>query len=304
MIYDVGDQPTMTGAFTASSTGAPTNPSSVQVKVRTPGGVVSTYAAATVPAVTNPAVGTYQLVLPAAAEPGEWSYRFEGTGAVVAAGESSFTVVCSAFGSDPLCLDVIDLGTAKRALDIPEANTSQDGELVSYVTAVSEAMDDVFGPVVRRTVAESHDGGRSVVFLAGYPVASVTSAAERAGTTSTSLTAEVYSAPTRNDFLLETASGLLHRRSGGRETRFAAGTQNVVVNYVAGRFASTAAVSQQFKQGAAMMLSHLWRPEQGLADGPFAPERAGGVPGWAVPRAVLQLLARERRAPVVVGTSK
>lgn len=196
--------------------------------------------------------------------------------------------------ASPDNLDVITLAEAKRAVNIAAANTDHDTEISSYVTAVSLAMDKIFGPIVQRQVTESHDGGSGMVFFRKRPVASLVSVVERSGSTATTLAAEDFQAPTGDDYQFDAGVGILSRRSGGWDSRFAGGSQNVLVTYVAGRFRSTATVDARFKQGAAIMFSHLWRPEQGLATGSFAQEGGPMLPTFAVPRAVLQLLDDER----------
>lgn len=189
-------------------------------------------------------------------------------------------------------LDVITLAEAKRSVNI--SNDSHDPEIASYISAVSLAMDKIFGPIVQREVVESHDGGSGMLILRRLPAASVTSVVERSGSIATTLTAEDFEAATANDYRFDPTVGILSRRSGGWDARFPRGEQNVIVTYTAGRFADTASVDARFKQGAAIMFSHLWRPEQGLVTGAFGAE-GGPMPlTFAVPNAVVQLLNDER----------
>jgi hypothetical protein len=199
-------------------------------------------------------------------------------------------------------LDVITLDEAKRALNIDLANTDHDLELAGYITGVSQAMDELFGPIVQRSVVDVHSGGRPRLALRRPPVASIDTVVERVGGAELTLTAENYAGTTTNDYQFDPDTGILERRGSGRPAYFAAGSRNVVVTYVAGRFTNTATVDQRFKQGASIMLSHLWRPEQGMstAGGPFAADSAGRGPlTFAVPNAVVQLLNDERLAPAV-----
>lgn len=198
-------------------------------------------------------------------------------------------------------LDVITLAEAKRAVNIAAANTDHDDEIASYVRAVSLAMDKIFGPIVQRQVTETHDGGSGMVFLRALPVATVATVVERSASTATTLGAEDFEAPTGDDYQFDASIGILSRRRGGWDSRFAQGSQNVLVTYVAGRFTNTASVDARFKQGAAIMFSHLWRPEQGLVTGAFSQE-GGPMPlTFAVPRAVLQLLDDERSGSRSLG---
>lgn len=198
-------------------------------------------------------------------------------------------------------LDVISLAEAKLALNIPGANVTQDGELSSYISAISLRLDRLVGPIVRRTITdEVHDGGQYLLTTRYYPVDSIVSIVERQGTTAVTLAAENFAAPTANDYLLDLTTGIIRRCSGGSDYRFYAGRANVLVTYVAGRFADTASVDPRFKQAAAIMLTHLWRKEQGANPGPYqTSDAATMVPGWAVPRAVLGLLEDQLLAPTV-----
>ena len=56
-------------------------------------------------------------------------------------------------------LDLLTLAEGKRAVGVPANTTSKDTQLALYITGVSRAMDDTFGPsVVRTTTGELHDG--------------------------------------------------------------------------------------------------------------------------------------------------
>lgn len=203
-------------------------------------------------------------------------------------------------------LDLLTLDEGKRALNIPLADTSFDTEVASYITAVSQRMDDLCGPVVKRTITgEVHDGGYGFIFPAHTPVLSVTTVAQYSGGTATTLTAETAVASTANDYLvvgLGTHESTIRRRSSWSDTYFTAGRSNVVITYIAGRFNDTASVSAKFKQGAAKMLSLLWKGDQGAGTVTFgAPTEFDGIGivGFAVPRAVTDLLAYEIRPPVI-----
>lgn len=203
-------------------------------------------------------------------------------------------------------LDLLTLDEGKRALNIPLADTTFDTEVASYITAVSQRIDDLCGPVVQRTITgETHDGGAAYIFPVHTPVVSVTSIAQYLSGTATTLTAETVSSSTSSNYLLTDAgthASLVRRRSSWSDSVFPAGRANVVITYVAGRFANTAGVSPKFKQGAAKMLSVMWKGDQGAGTVTFgAPVDDGdlGIIGFAIPRAVLELLAEEIRPRVV-----
>ena len=87
--YDVGDRVRLTGSFYDLAE-ALASPTAVVCRVLSPSGVAST------PATANPSTGVYTADVDAD-EDGYWAYRFEGTGAVVAAGEARFIVSPSLF---------------------------------------------------------------------------------------------------------------------------------------------------------------------------------------------------------------
>ena len=190
-------------------------------------------------------------------------------------------------------LDLLTLAEAKAALNIPEANTDFDDELAVVVTAVSRRIDDLCGPVVIRSITENvHDGGTEILFLEHLPVAAVVTVTEYSGTTPTELEAETHLSKPSNGYYLAGA-GMLRRRSGGSNTTFASGTANVVVEYQAGRYLNTESVDAKFKEAASLYLRHVWTKSQGMAPSDES------LPRFGVPNVVLDMLAAERRMPVL-----
>lgn len=87
-IFDVGDQIRLEATFTVDGTDA--NPTTVVGKVKDPNGAI------TLPTVSASSTGVYYMDLYVGTD-GDWYYRFEGTGSVVAACEGVFRVRKSAF---------------------------------------------------------------------------------------------------------------------------------------------------------------------------------------------------------------
>lgn len=195
-------------------------------------------------------------------------------------------------------LDVLSLVDATTALGYRSGDPSKMGRLESLVTAVSTRLDELVGPIVRRTVTEHHDGGCSEILLRRRPVASITSVTEYAAGVATVLTAETVSAAGTyvapgdpdNDGLL---SGTVVRRSGFADAWFPAGRGNVVVVHVAGRYASTADVAgTRYHEAALLMLRTAWQSDLNSTTvvGEYeVPQMA--FPSVAVPQAVRDLLA-------------
>ncbi|MGE3622492.1 MAG: hypothetical protein AB7H77_01280 [Bdellovibrionales bacterium] len=87
-IYDRGDLVRLSAGF-ADIDGTPGDPSTVTLRVKKPDATVTVH---TYPGdVTKSGTGTYYFDLPLT-DSGDWYYRFEGTGAVQAAGEQGFHV--------------------------------------------------------------------------------------------------------------------------------------------------------------------------------------------------------------------
>ena len=198
-------------------------------------------------------------------------------------------------------LDLLTLDEAKRAINLPLADTTHDTELAGYITAVSRRIDAMCGPVVIRDVDdEVHDGGLGMVFPRFTPVATITSVVEHASTTATTLTAETNATKTANDYTVALDGYVVYRRASGSDSTFPEGRSNVVISYTAGRYADTASVDPLFKQAASVFLAHLWRFEQGQGSATFGAFEEGlGIPTFGTPNAVRDLLAGELVGPVV-----
>lgn len=201
-------------------------------------------------------------------------------------------------------LDLITLAEARLALNLQSADTSQDTELASYITAVSRRLDDLCGAIVKRTItAEEYPGGGWRIVLRYAPISksgatTITTVTEYTSGTARVLTAEAVGTSTSYDYAFDATTGTLTRRAVWTDASFA--PQRVVVTYSAGRYANTASVDPKFKQAAAMMLSHLWTREQGTGgSATFGPQDFSTTPTFSVPNAVLELLADERRPPTI-----
>jgi hypothetical protein len=91
--YDKGDAVRLKGTFTVSSVA--TDPTTVTLKVKDSDGTISTYTYA-LAQITKLSTGIYYKDVTVSND-GLWYYRFEGTGACIAAGESQFEVRRSEF---------------------------------------------------------------------------------------------------------------------------------------------------------------------------------------------------------------
>lgn len=95
-IYQKGQTVKLSVDFT-NAAGAAANPTTVTCKVESPAGTETTYTVASTPAIANPSVGTFELLLTPNLM-GGWRYRWEGTtGSQVTVDEDQFHCLGSAF---------------------------------------------------------------------------------------------------------------------------------------------------------------------------------------------------------------
>lgn len=154
--------------------------------------------------------------------------------------------------------DIVTLAEAKDAIK-GFSGSSWDAELQRWITAVSERVDELYGPVVAREVTERLPGGGSMLLLS-YPALSFTSVTEYAGTSGTVLSLEDFPGTvSANDYFWESSRPwLLTRRASGYDTRFGS---PVVVVYQAGRYADTASVGARWKTAVLDVLRRRWGRE-------------------------------------------
>lgn len=208
--------------------------------------------------------------------------------------------------SDPL--DLITLAEAHSALP-GITGTGSDTELAAYITAASRRLDELCGPVVIRTLTgERYDFLTYLdrrIYLRNAPATrtsatTITTVTEYSSGTATVLSAETLTSSTGNDYRFDANTGILYRQSNFTPTFFA---PTVVVDYKPGRYADTSSVDAKFKKAATMMVSMLWRREEGQTSqvfaGGFEPETIQPGATYAVPNAVKELLADELRGPVM-----
>lgn len=213
-------------------------------------------------------------------------------------------------------VDVLTLNEAKQTLRVNDSDTTNGALLAAAITAVSQALDEVCGPIMTRTVtAERHDGGETTVVLRHWPLTSVTSVTEYSGSSSTVLTEETLGTAPANGFYVEpyaglsgSAAGMIRRRSGGGDYPFAEGRGNVAVTYTAGRFttnnsATNGGVTEQFKHAARITLDNWWQQfREGIGQVGEFEVPMSSFPRFGVPAAARELLGGEvHDDPVRIG---
>lgn len=187
-------------------------------------------------------------------------------------------------------LDVLTTAEGEDALVATGSTTINQGALASMITAVSRELDRLCGPVVQRELTDRLDGaGKTDIMTFRRPIFSIVSVTEYYVNTSYVLTEEIPGSATTRQYRLEKRHGRLWRRESTYDTFWAPGRGNIVVDYIAGRFANTASVDAQFKQAAKLAVANLWRREFGMR-GPDAP-LAGAT--FGLPDAARDLLRGE-----------
>lgn len=200
--------------------------------------------------------------------------------------------------------DVLTFTEGRAALKKHTA-TLDETTLASWVTAASRRLDTLVGPIVRRSVSEELDGwAEPTLYLRYFPNTAISSVIEYSGAVGSELVEETRGALVDGylaqpyEFDPAFLGNELHRRVGGLDANWAPGRRNVVVTYIAGRFADTASVDPLFKRAAGLMLVNAWRSleqttvEQGDYDIPIS-----SFPTFAVPRAVRELFAGQIQDP-------
>ena len=183
------------------------------------------------------------------------------------------------------------------ALRYSASNVDQMARVAAYITAVSNRIDALVGPVVHRTVTgERHDPRGASIWLRRRPVASISSVTEYTAGVAAVLTAE--SLTVAGDYRVDQyeddatmLSGRLSRRSGFTNGWWMSG-RPVTVTYVAGRYATTtAAKDSRFYLAAVLTLKSLWRAEvDSVAVVNDYDQVQVPMPGFAIPNAARELL--------------
>lgn len=200
-----------------------------------------------------------------------------------------------------LATDILTLDEAKGY--IGETGATNDTRIARLVSAVSDEIDRMCGPVIARTITdELHDGGPTVL-LKMRPVLSCSSVIERSGDTFTTLTAWSWASPPDDGFRLDGGPGILHRRSGHTACSFPCGPETVKVTYSAGRYAATASTDaglMAFKEAAGLILRDLKMAAGGMGTDTFGgldDDELGGMLGPIVLNKVKALLHRQMLGP-------
>lgn len=207
--------------------------------------------------------------------------------------------------------DLLSYEEGRRVIREVGTSATNGALLTAAIAGVSLALDKKCGPIVQRALVENHDGGCDTIWLDEWPVTAVSSVVQYDAATPTTLTAHTNGSVSATTYHIGRYSQPSAPYSG-QITRpgstFPDGNGNVVVSFTGGRFASTGAVTEDFKAAARITLENWWqqyRDGAGRMDEYEVPISA--FPRFDVPRAALNLLGdevhqnRDDRPDVLVG---
>jgi hypothetical protein len=205
----------------------------------------------------------------------QYAWTSTGTGAGVSFGE--FDVF------DPFETSVLPLQDAKDALNIPQATTTSDAEIASYIATIESSLERATGgPLVNRVVTERSEmmSGQTVIPVRQRPLVSVTSIASASGSL----------IDISGGLDLDVNAGLIRRKLGlPFYGPFFTWLPMVNVTYVAGW---GVAVPAAFNSFARVVLAHLWSSQRGPAALPMGGGEMVQVPGFGflVPNLAAEML--------------
>ena len=259
-MYDIGD-PVALSVTTTDSSGNPANPGAITLTVTLPDGTTAT------PSVTSNPVGTHTASYTTTQE-GRHGVSWVATGVNLSAYADSFNV--------DAWRGLVSVAEAKDHLNASGITAANEEELRFHVLTASQVVEDLIGPVARRTITEvvTPIGGK---LWLRPPVISVSSVTSAYGYTATYTVGDLY---------VDGESGVVHYGAGGSTFAYP-----VTVTYVAGR----AVVPAPIRMAVLDLIRINWRPQQGGNYSAFD-EVAGGPSvmrlGYFVPRNIEEGLLR------------
>ncbi len=277
--YPLG-QPCRISATVRDVTGTLVNAGALTllVKVAAADGTMATTGTYASP--VNDSTGLYHQDIPTAdlTVTGHYQYTWTSTGTGAGVSFGDFDVF------DPFETAVLPLSDAKDHLNIPQANTASDAEIMSWIATIESALERYTGgPLVNRSVTERAEmmSNQTVILVRQRPLVSVTQILSAGGG------------------VIDISGGLDIDANAGTVRRvlglpfygpFFTWLPKVTVTYVAGW---GTAVQPAFSSAARIILAHLWESQRGPAS---LPGLGGGdvvtMPGFgfAIPNMAAELL--------------
>lgn len=268
MPFDIGDSVPISFDVRSPTTGALVNATTVTLTITLPDGSTVN------PSVTNPpaVTGQYREFYVPTVE-GRFAWR-----AVTTSPNTAHQDTFEVRGTVSPALLSLDDG--KRHLKI--TTTSFDDELKEFLEAAIATVEDVIGPVVRRTLTTRQWGGWYRIYLPKTQVLQVTSMTlVRDGTTPVLL----------SDIIINANHGVISRKS---EAPFPDAWFDI--GYIVGRLTLQA----NWTLAAKLVLQHLWESKLGTLQATQTDERGDVVTGsgFIIPYRALTLLPESERKPL------
>lgn len=244
------------------------------------------------PAPVHDGTGNWHVDL-VTTQSGRHEARWVGTGANAFAYTEAFTI-------DPTDVGMLFSLEEARVVIRRSKNSASadDDEIRDFIAGVAPVIEDLVGPVIKKTFDEWHDGGGPTVKLFFPPVLTVATVLESYGAGYTrTLSEQPLDGATFDSFgyTIDKDTGLITRRVTGRDSAFAQGRRNVHVVYDAGR----TVIKKNIIRAAKEQFRFMWdttreanRP--GYVDSPDV-EVDYTPSGFAVPRFVSELCRPDLR---------
>jgi hypothetical protein len=225
--------------------------------------------------------GTYHQDIPAADLQGLGHYQYvwtsTGTGAGVSFGD--FDV------HDPFEPAILPLQDAKDMLNIPQAVTTSDAEIQSFIATIETSLEGATGgPVINRPVVERAEltDGYTVISVRQRPLVSVTSIVSVASGVAIDISTGLD---------IDVNAGTIRRKLGYPfYGQYFTWLSSMTVTYVAGWGVQAPAAFNSF---ARIVLQNLWDTQRGAAARPVMGGQEMVTPpgfGFAIPNRAAQLL--------------
>jgi hypothetical protein len=267
-------QPVRISGTVRDLTGTLTNAGAITLTVSKPDATTQTYSSP-----TNDGTGLYHQDIPASdlTQNGHYQYAWTSTGVGAGVAVGDFDVF------DPFEVAILPLQDAKDMLNIPQATTTWDSELLGWIASIQSSLERFTGgPVINTSITERVEAvqGLTKMLLRQRPVVSVTSITSESSGGSLSLA----------DIKIDTNAGTLQRALGlPFYGPFFMWQPWFLVTYVAGWGTSVPAAFNLFGR---IVIQHLWETQRGPAALPMVSEETVNVPGfgYAIPNRAAELL--------------
>jgi hypothetical protein len=278
--YPLG-QPVRVSTTVTNATGALVNAGTLTLLVKIAQADGTTLTTGTYASPTNDGTGLYHQDIPVTdlAALGHYQYVWTatGTGAGVSP-PAEFDVY------DPFETAVLPLQDAKDALNIPQATTTSDTEIMAYIATIQASLESMTGgPLVNRVITAERTemmASQTVIPVRQRPLVSVTSITSASGG-AIDISAGLD---------LDANAGLIRRKLGlPFYGPFFMWLPQVTVTYVAGW---GTAVPAAFNVAARIILQNLWETQHGPSARPSIGDDMMTPPGFgfAIPNQAAELL--------------